>query len=104
MTQFAGREKRQTRYMASSNNNLGSLFKIQYGVVCRDIWFSADPGGDWFFWTPKPAYPPKRDDSGLPDWLTKNNETYFSELHRTVDDVSAPVGFCLSRRSTGRGW
>jgi len=45
-----------------------------------------------------------RDDSGLPDWLTKNNETYFSELHRTVDDVPAPVGLCLSRRSTGRGW
>jgi hypothetical protein len=52
------------------------------------------------------AYEPltPRDDSGLPDWLTKSNETYFSELHRTVDDVPAQVGFCLSRRSTGRGW
>lgn len=40
----------------------------------------------------------KRDDSGIPDWLRQSHETYFRELHRTVDDVSAPMGVRVPRR------
>lgn len=39
----------------------------------------------------------KRDDSGIPEWLLQDNATYFSELHRTVDDVSTQMGFRLPR-------
>jgi hypothetical protein len=36
-----------------------------------------------------------RDDSGIPDWLLQDNATYFSQLHRAVDDVPAQMGFRL---------
>jgi len=36
-----------------------------------------------------------RDDSGIPEWLLQDNATYFRELHRTVDNVPAPLGVRL---------
>jgi len=72
-------------------------FKYKYtAVTSRDIRFNPSRDEDWFFWAP-PKPIEKRDDSGIPEWLLRDNASYFRELHRTVDDVSAPMGVRVSR-------
>jgi hypothetical protein len=95
--------------MAVCSSNVGSFFKTIYATTTRDIVFI--PGEDDFFPPSRsflitnifPVYPDKRDDSGLPDWLKQDNATYFSQLYRTVDDVSPSMGVLVPDEHAGRG-
>lgn len=89
--------------MAVCSSNVGAFFKSLYTVNTCDIVFTKDVGGDWFFPWPPPAPVTPRDDSGLPDWLKQDNATYFSQLYRTVDDVSPSMGVLVPDEHAGRG-
>jgi hypothetical protein len=85
--------------MAVCSSSVPAFFKSLYTTTTRDIVFI--PGEDDFFtWYPPVTH---RDDSGLPDWLKQDNATYFSQLYRTVDDVSPSMGVLVPDEHAGRG-
>jgi hypothetical protein len=77
--------------------DFGQLFKVTYAA-------STAPVEEWSYLEGCQCYEcsghkpiEHRDDSGIPEWLLQDNETYFRELHRVVDDVPAPLGVRISR-------